>query len=188
MTDDTTSTRRTRADLRAIATVVADRGVDGVDEDRRARLRAHGWLSSNDALTGNGTRVGGVVDTLDEREMLDLQVDMMGFGDFVDAATARPTTDALAYMAGVRTLANLIDEARHQTETQADEFDHDGTFAPHFVDFDARDGTVEVRFKTKAAAAEYLREWVPDRYDAERKHDHRFKTNRNPRRIVVHVL
>lgn len=176
------STRRTRTDLRAIADVVVD-GKETVDAARLDRLQAHGWVSNFGNPTGDGTRVGGVADTLRSRDTLDLQVDIMGMAAFVECAKARPTTDVLAYFGGVRTLVNLVDEARFDAGTE-DAHDPNG---PMFRAYDARNGTVDVAFDDKKTADVFAREWAPDRWDVTRAHDHRFKGGRNPRRLIVRV-
>lgn len=193
--ESTSTTRRTRADLRYLADVVTHTRVDtdeATDAKRNARLIDHGWVTSQGkSTTGDGHRVAGVVETLRnddvEYDDFDMAVDAMGMADFVDACVEAPSIqDAVAFVRGVFVCANTVDEARHDAGTQDVEFDHDGMFAPHLAEFDARKGTVEVRFESESTA----RSWVGyvSRYDPEFKHDERFKTNRNPRRVVASVV
>jgi len=189
-----TTTRRTRADLRYLADVVTHTRVDtdaATDSERNRRLIDHGWVTSQGtSTTGDGHRVAGVVGTLRNRDAeyddFDMAVDAMGMADFVDACVEAPSIqDAVSFVRGVFVCANTADEARHDAGTQADEYDHDGMFAPHLADFDARNGTVEVRFERESTA----RSWVGyvSRYDPEFAHDKRFTSNRNPRRVVADV-
>jgi len=195
------TTRRTRGDLRALARCVRHARFDStadVSDARVWRLVDHGYLIvKNDlgqiSVSGNGANlaraVGKLVDDTDFADDFDHAVDIMGMSTFVDEAIRSPD-DFDGYVRGILVIANTIDEARHQSDTQADEYDHDGLFAPHFAPdgFDAHKGKVEVRFKTEACARVWATEWAPDRFDAHFKHDERFKGNRNPRRVIVNVL
>jgi len=174
--ESTSTTRRTRADLRYLAEAghprthkldpeVAD------DPKRNARLREHGWVGSQGSLTGDGDRLASVVRSLttdDDTGADDFEwvVDIMGMNDFVDAAISAPNAeDAGKYFRSILALANRVDEARHTAGTQDVEPEHDGLFAPHFVAFDARRGTVEMAFNDVDTADVYADEWVGDRND-----------------------
>ena len=190
------TTRRTRADVRYLADVVTHTKIDvdaATDAERNSRLRSHGWVTSNATTTGDGHRVAGVAATLAddrlEEDDLEWAIDIMGMSNFVDACVEAPSIqDAVAYIRGVFVCANLVDEALNDADTYGVEYEHDGLFEPFFAPdgFDARKGTVEMRFRDESTA----RSWVGyvSRYDPEFKHDERFTGNRNPRRVVVDVL
>jgi len=193
--ESTSTTRRTRADLRYLADVSTKVRIDAdvaTDPGRNHRLVDHGWVTPDvRTTTAEGKRLAGVVATLrsDDLEHDDfyMAVESMGVADFVDACIEAPSIqDGVAFIRGVFVCANTADEARHDADTQADEYDHDGMFAPHLADFDARKGTVEVRFECEATA----RAWIGyvSRYTPEFKYDERFSSNRNPRRVVAHVV
>jgi hypothetical protein len=162
--DESTSTpRRTRADLRALSDYRRD--PHGVDNDRVMRLVDHGWVTiTNDlgqtSLTGFGDWLSGVVYELIEdveTDDLDMIVDLMGMGDFVDAATSfRDGEDGAKYFRTVLALANRVCEVRSLDD---DPFDHDGLFAPYFAGFDAERRTVEMRFEDERVADAYVDEW-----------------------------
>jgi hypothetical protein len=187
-----TTTRRTRTDLEYLADVADspmsnESVVEGADDGpRNTRLISHGWLTAQGRVTADGASLAATVDVLRRRDVFDCTVDTVGgLPAFVDIATACPPGDVVAYLAGVRTLASLVDDARHDADTRDDEYDHDGTFAPHFADFDPRAGTVELRFKAEATATAFRDEWTPDRMQANYTHDDRFDDGHNPRRLVV---
>lgn len=195
--ESTSTTRRTRSDLRYLADVVTHTRVDtdvATDASRNSRLIDHGWVTSQGrSTTANGHRIAGVVETLRNEDVetddFDMVVDIMGMSDFVDACIEAPSIqDAVAFIRGALVLVNQIDEARHAADRGHHEYEHDGLFAPHFADFEARLGTIEVRFETRQTAFQFANEYVSERYDVESKHDERFKGNRNPKRRVVQVV
>lgn len=199
-TDDesTTTTRRTRADLRYLADTVSHSRVDtdaATDAKRNARLVDHGWFTNQGGVTGDGAKLARVVGGLSNDDLedddFDYAVDIMGMDTFVSQALrAKSAVDFEGYVRGILVVANTIDEARHKAGTQDVEFDHDGLFAPHFAPdgFDARKGDVEVRFEDESTARVWSVEWCPRRFDIKHKHDERFAANRNPRRFVVTVV
>ena len=173
--ESTTTTRRTRADLRYLA------GGDFDDASRNTRLRSHGWVHAQGRKTGDGEVLAATVEVLARRNLFDKTVDIMGLADFVDAVTTAESP--LSFLAGVRTVDALADAAVAVTDYDGfvDDYDPSPTYA-----FDARKGTVEVGFSDDDTAREFEAS-APDRFDVERKHDERFKRNRNPRRFVATV-
>ena len=196
--ESTTTTRRTRADLRYLANAVRGARVDtdaATDASRNSRLVDHGWFTSQGGVTGDGAKLARVVGALANDEVehddVDYAIDVMGMATFVDEALrASSAGDFAGWVRGILVVANTIDEARHHAGTQDVEYDHDGLFEGHFADegFDARNGKVEVRFEREATARVWAVEDAPDRFDIEYKHDERFNGNRNPRRLVVDVM
>lgn len=181
--DTSKARRRTRGDLEALADVAKDRVDHGHDDARVFRLIDHEWATVDGLgrvqLTEDGARIGRVVAAMRDRDTFDATVDLMGVGDFVDAAI--DADDALAYFAGVRTVAATVSEA-------VDESDSAHLQGDDPLRFDARKGRVEVVFADEWTSRYFEATACPDRFEPERKHDERFRSNRNPRRIVCTVV
>ena len=169
--ESTSTTRRTRADLRALPKYARfyPGAADAGDDDRMRRLVDHGWLTTDAddpvspaqvSTTGNGNRLAGVVHELSEdveSDDLGMVVDLMGMGDFVDTATAHHDPEATAkYLLSVLALANRVCEVRSVAD---DPFEHDGLFAPYFAGYDGKRHTVEMRFESADVADRYVAEW-----------------------------
>jgi len=180
-----TTTRRTRTDVEALAAIVSG---EGADADRKERLVDHDWARSTDigafALTDTGRTVGAIASGLIDRNDFESTVGIMGLADFVDAALAVDPVTAEAFFAGVRTVDAVAAES--VADTDHDDFVDDYDASPS-LSVDARKGTVEVGFDDRKTAR-HFEGHAPDRFDVERKHDERFKSNRNPRRFVVDVM
>lgn len=189
MTTTDSPTYRTRKDLRYLTDIVVENTtqIEGADDTQRnTRLMDHGWLTSQGKLTGWGHDIVRVTRRLDERETLDITIDIVGMDAYIETCTT--SEEPFAYLAGARTIVNLLDEARHDTGRQDAEFDHDGAFSPHFAEFTPRDDEITLRFETIPVANAFRFGWCRDRWDVECAHDERFNGNRNPRRLVVTVL
>lgn len=178
-----TTTRRTRTDVEALAAIVS-----GEAAERKTRLCSHGWARSTDdgafALTDTGRQIGAIASGLIDRNDFEATIDLMGLADFVDAALAVDPVDAEAYFAGIRTVDAIVDDVISTTgyADKVDDYDPSPSWS-----FDARRGRVEVGFDDKTTASNF-RAAAPDRFDVTKKHDERFKRNRNPRRFVVDVM
>jgi hypothetical protein len=175
-----TTTRRTRTDVEALAAIVS-----GEAAERKTRLCSHDWARSTDdgafALTDTGRRVGAIASGLIDRNDFEDTVDVMGLPDFVDAALAVDPVEAESVFAGIRTVVAVANEAFDYGDAVSnypDNYDPRPTFT-----FDG--GTVEVAFDSKKHARLFAD--FAARFDPARKHDERFTSNRNPRRMVVDV-
>jgi len=179
-----TTTRRTRTDVEALAAIVSGKPGE-VEATRKTRLWSHGWAEEADpnTLTDDGRKIGAIASGLIDRNDFESTVDIMGLADFVDAALAVDPVDAEAFFAGVRTVDAVAAES--VADTDHDDFVDDYDASPSIA-VDARKGTVEVGFDDRKTAR-HFEGHAPDRFDVTRKHDERFKSNRNPRRFVVDV-
>lgn len=186
--NDDAQTRRTKTDVRYLAEHYGGTGIRteaGPDEERNRRLRSHGWLTDDDETTPLGHTTARVTRVLLDRCVFKTTVQVLGgLPEYLNIVENGHPPEIIRYLNGVRTVANLIDESRHDAETQGVEYSHDGAFSRHFVAFDAKRLTVELRFNDKKTARAFLN-WARDGWQVSYKHDARFGDDRNPRRLVV---